>query len=133
CAPGSATAQTGFGNESHSPNCVRISLQAIRRKSATWIDRTELDLSETNQQRGSTDSIQTTSGIPQIFQNPVKNKKAMKMLFVTLVTLLSITCTSSNKLTQLLKTNDAIDSEVTASAVLLVFDFEHDVCHLCGG
>ena len=57
----------------------------------------------------------------------------MKMLFVTLVTLLSITCTSSNKLKQLLKTNDVIDSEVTASAVLLVFDFEHDVCHLCDG
>ena len=35
----------------------------------------ELDLSDTNQQRGSTDSIQTTSGIAQIFQNPVKNKK----------------------------------------------------------
>ena len=34
-----------------------------------------LDLSDTNQQRGSTDSIQTTSGIAQIFQNPVKNKK----------------------------------------------------------
>ena len=30
CAPGSATAQTGFDNESHSPNCVRISFQAIR-------------------------------------------------------------------------------------------------------
>ena len=57
----------------------------------------------------------------------------MKMLFVTLVTLLSVTCTSSNKMKQLLKTNDVIDSEVTASAVLLVFDFEHDVCHLCGG
>ena len=36
----------------------------------------ELDLSDTNQQRESTDSIQTTSGIAQIFQNPVKNKKA---------------------------------------------------------
>ena len=35
----------------------------------------ELDLSDTNQQHGSTDSIQTTSGIAQIFQNPVKNKK----------------------------------------------------------
>ena len=35
----------------------------------------ELDLSDTNQQRGSTDSIQTTSGIAQIFQNPVKDKK----------------------------------------------------------
>ena len=35
----------------------------------------ELDLSDTNQQRGSTDSIQTTSGIAQIFQNPVKIKK----------------------------------------------------------
>ena len=35
----------------------------------------ELDLSDTNQQSGSTDSIQTTSGIAQIFQNPVKNKK----------------------------------------------------------
>ena len=57
----------------------------------------------------------------------------MKMLFVTLVTLLSVTCTSSNKLKQLLKTNDVTDSEVTASAVLLVFYFEHDVCHLCGG
>ena len=57
----------------------------------------------------------------------------MKMLFVTLVTLLSITCTSSNKLKQLLKTNDVIDSEVTASAVLLVFVLENDVRHLCGG
>ena len=35
----------------------------------------ELDLLDTNQQRGLTDSIQTTSGIAQIFQNPVKNKK----------------------------------------------------------
>ena len=35
----------------------------------------ELDLSDTNQQRRSTDSIQTTSGIAQIFQNPVKDKK----------------------------------------------------------
>ena len=35
----------------------------------------ELDLSDTNQQRGSTDSIQTTSGIAQIFQNLVNNKK----------------------------------------------------------
>ena len=37
----------------------------------------ELDLSATNQQRVtvSTDSIQTTSGIAQIFQKPVKNKK----------------------------------------------------------
>jgi len=35
----------------------------------------ELDLSHTNQQRGSTDLIQTTSGIAQIFQNPVKHKK----------------------------------------------------------
>ena len=58
----------------------------------------------------------------------------MKMRFVTLVTLLSITCTSSNKMKQLLKANDVIDSEVMASAVLrLVFDFEHGVCHLCGG
>ena len=57
----------------------------------------------------------------------------MKILFVTLVTLLSITCTSSNKLKQLLKTNDVIDNEVTASAVLLVFVFENDVRHLCGG
>ena len=30
CASGSAAAQTGLGNESHSPNCVRISFQAIR-------------------------------------------------------------------------------------------------------
>ena len=56
----------------------------------------------------------------------------MKILFVTLVTLLSITCTSSNKLKQLLKTNDGTDSEVMASAVLLVFIFENDVRHLCG-
>ena len=33
-----------------------------------------LDLSDTNQQRGSTDSIQTTSRIAQLFQNPVKGK-----------------------------------------------------------
>ena len=35
----------------------------------------ELDLSDTNQQRGSTDSTQTTSGIAQFFQNTVKNTK----------------------------------------------------------
>ena len=39
----------------------------------------ELDLSDSNQQRGPTDSIQTTSGIAQIFQNPVKNKKGANM------------------------------------------------------
>ena len=57
-------------------NCLVIK-NLICQTQISNVDRQnfELVLSDTNQQRGSTNSIQTTSGIVQIFQNPVEDKK----------------------------------------------------------
>ena len=53
----------------------------VRHKSATWIDRTLNLICQTQiSNMVSTDLIQTTSGIAQIFQNPVKNNNKCSVI-----------------------------------------------------